>query len=81
MESHLGDRIRMARMRRRLSQAELARRIGISTNAMNQMEMGITDPRASRIKAIAEVLGVTTDFLLGRGEVEESEMTGCEVFA
>lgn len=68
MEETLGERIRLARTSRRLSQAELARRIGISTNAMNQMEMGITDPRASRITAIAEVLNVSTDYLLLRKE-------------
>ena len=73
MAEHLGDRIRLARTRLRLSQAELARRIGISTTAMNQIEMGVTDPRASRIKAIAEVLNVSTDYLFGRGEVAESD--------
>lgn len=65
----LGDRIRLARTRARMNQAELARRIGISANAMNQMEVGTTtDPRSSRIKAIAEVLGVSTDYLLDRKE-------------
>jgi len=67
-EETLGDRIRLARTRMRMNQAELARRIGISTTSMNQMEMGTTDPRASRIKAIAEVLGVSTDYLLDRKE-------------
>lgn len=68
MEETLGDRIRQARTRLRMSQAELARRIGISTTSMNQIEMGGTDPRASRITAIAEVLSVSTDYLLGRKE-------------
>jgi transcriptional regulator with XRE-family HTH domain len=63
----LGDRIRVARVRARLNQAELARRIGVSTNAMNRLEIGITtDPHASRITAIADVLDVSTDYLLGR---------------
>ena len=47
----------------RISQAELARRIGISKTAMNAIEGGATDPRASRIVAIAQVLGVSTDTL------------------
>jgi transcriptional regulator with XRE-family HTH domain len=50
-----------------MSQAELARRIHVSLNTLNKIEAGTTpDPRASRIKAIAEVLGVSTDLLLGR---------------
>jgi transcriptional regulator with XRE-family HTH domain len=67
MQATLGMRIREARQRYGMSQAELARRIGISTVAMNQIELGETDPRASRITAIAETLRVSTDsLLLGR---------------
>jgi transcriptional regulator with XRE-family HTH domain len=69
MEEHLGDRIRSARVRLRMTQADLARQIGISTTAMNAIEMGTTDPRASRILAIATALKVSTDFLLGRKEL------------
>ena len=68
MEETLGDRIRLARARLRISQAELARRIGISTTSMNAIESGQTDPRASRIKAMADVLHVSADYLLGRKE-------------
>jgi transcriptional regulator with XRE-family HTH domain len=60
----LGDRIRQARERVGLSQIELARRIGLSKNAMNSIEAGDADPRASRIVAIAQELGVSTDALL-----------------
>jgi transcriptional regulator with XRE-family HTH domain len=63
----LGDRIRQAREHAKMSQAELARRIGLSKNAMNAIEAGETDPRASRITAIAKTLQVSTDsLLLGR---------------
>ena len=71
--TELGDRIRQVRMDYGMSQAELARRIKVSMNAMNKIEMGETpDPRASRIKAIADVLGVTTDYLLGRTEQKKA---------
>jgi len=71
MQDSLGQRIRRARVRHGITQAELARRIGVSTNTMNNIETGETpDPRASRIKAIAEVLGVTTDALLNRPIVD-----------
>ena len=68
MADTLGDRIRQARARLRMSQAELARRIGISTTAMSAIESDVTDPRASRITAMADVLGVTADYLLGRAD-------------
>ena len=62
----LGDRIRQARDRYGMSQAELARRIGVSATALNQIESGKTsDPGVSRIIGIAAILGVSADYLLG----------------
>jgi transcriptional regulator with XRE-family HTH domain len=70
MSESLGERIRNVRLRYGMSQAELSRRIGVSLNTMNKIEGGDTpDPRASRIKAIADTLGVSTDYLLGRKEL------------
>jgi transcriptional regulator with XRE-family HTH domain len=76
MAKTLGARIRQARLRYGMSQAELARRIGISGTALNQIESGKTpDPGVSRIVGIASVLGVSTDhLLLGRKDDEEDEM-------
>jgi transcriptional regulator with XRE-family HTH domain len=74
MSESLGERIRKVRIRYGMSQAELARRIKVSLNTMNKIEAGETpDPRASRIKAIADVLGVSADYLLGR-EDEAGEL-------
>ena len=74
MSETLGERIRRVRLRYGMSQAELARRIKISGNSLNKIEAGETpDPRASRIKAIADVLGVTTDYLLRGEDDTESE--------
>lgn len=67
MPDSLGERIRRARCCYGMSQAELARRIKVSANAMHKIEVGATpDPRVSHIAAIADVLGVSMDALLGR---------------
>jgi transcriptional regulator with XRE-family HTH domain len=71
-EETMGDRIRMHRARLRMSQTQLAKLVGLSLNSISAIEAGHTDPRASRLKAIAKVLGVTTDYLLGC-EDEQSE--------
>jgi transcriptional regulator with XRE-family HTH domain len=75
MAKTLGARIRQARLRYGMSQAELARRIGISSTALNQIESGKTpDPGVSRIVGIASVLGVSTDYLLlGPNDEDEDE--------
>jgi len=68
MAETLGSRIRQARDHYGMSQAELARRIGISATALNQIESGKTsDPGVTRIVKIAETLGVSADLLLGIG--------------
>ena len=62
----IGARVRAAREQRGMKQAELARRLGCSVNALSMLERdGINDPRASRIIGIAEVLQVSADYLLG----------------
>jgi len=72
MPETLGDRIRAARLRYGMSQAELARRVGVSTNAMNAMELNrVRNPGVLQVKAIAQVLGVSADYLLGLREHEE----------
>ena len=71
MEETLGQRIRKTRERYGMSQTTLAKRVGISKTAMNQIELGETlDPHVSRIKAIADVLHVSMDYLAGRKDEE-----------
>jgi len=67
MKQGLGARIRRARMRYGMSQAELARRIGISTQGMNLIETGNTPDPAAR------VLRVSADYLLGLHDNLETE--------
>jgi transcriptional regulator with XRE-family HTH domain len=67
MTSPVGTHIRQARLRYGMSQAELARRIGISKTAMNDLEQGKTrDPHLSYIVAIADELRLSLDALIGR---------------
>jgi transcriptional regulator with XRE-family HTH domain len=69
MVETLGERIRQARERYGMSQAELARRIKISKQALYQIESNKTpDPGVLKVKAIADVLNISMDALLGRDE-------------
>jgi transcriptional regulator with XRE-family HTH domain len=64
--STIGARVKEVRERCGIHQAELARRLGCSVNALSMLEKdAITDPRASRIIGIAEALNVSADYLLG----------------
>ena len=66
MKESLGMRIKLARTRRGLNQAELARAIGISKNSMNLIERDLRNPAFRWVQKIAEVLNVSLDYLGGR---------------
>lgn len=82
MSESLGDRIRKAREHYGMSQAELARRVKISKQALYQMESGKTeDPGVLKIKAIATTLRVNIAYLLGMSDdmTSEREPTALEL--
>lgn len=61
----IGNRIKQLRLERELSQDELARRSGYgSRSTINKIELGINDVPQSKIKAIAEALGVDVGEIL-----------------
>lgn len=62
----IGEIIKELRTERGLSQAALAREIGVSQKAVDYWERGINEPKASYIVALAEFFGVSSDELLGR---------------
>ncbi len=62
----IGEIIKELRTERGLSQAALAREIGVSQKAIDYWERGINEPKASYILALAEFFGVSSDELLGR---------------
>jgi putative transcriptional regulator len=70
MHPLLGDQIRRARLRYGMSQAELARRVGLSAQGMNDLEQNKTrEPRFSTVVKIAQVLGVGLDTFVTHQEV------------
>lgn len=59
----LGQRIRMARKRRKLSQPALAGLLEISPQAVSQWETGKTGPERQMIPAITKILRITEHWL------------------
>lgn len=60
----LGMRIALLRISKGWSQAELARRIGVSASAVGMYEQGRREPSLGLLVRLAQELGVTTDYLL-----------------
>ncbi len=56
----LGDRIRLLRIEKRLTQENMANDLGISITAYSKIERGKTNVSILRLEQIAAVLGVST---------------------
>ena len=62
----IGQNIKQIRLNRGLSQEELARRMGYkSRSSINKIEKGENDIPQSKIKAFAEALDTTPEYLMG----------------
>lgn len=59
------DRIRSAREMRGLNQQELAKMCGFAQTMLSHIERGTRLPRVDKVRAIAETLDVSADYLLG----------------
>lgn len=60
------QRLKAARRRRSLTQAQLAQRMGLPTSSIGHFESGARQPSAANLVRLANALGVSTDYLLGR---------------
>ncbi len=61
-----GERLLELRKERNISQATLAKLLGVSSGIVCLWETNRSEPTAPNIVKIAEFFNVTTDFLLGR---------------
>jgi transcriptional regulator with XRE-family HTH domain len=55
---YIGDRLKNLRTRRALTQQELAERAGISTNALNRLELDKAEPHMSTLRKLARALDI-----------------------
>jgi transcriptional regulator with XRE-family HTH domain len=75
----IGQRIRRAREHRGITQKELANLLGKTPQHISQIEVKGFAPRPELLKAIAQALNVTTDYLYGLTEVLDRTLTPAEV--
>lgn len=70
---NLGDRLKELRKKRKYSQEDLAKIIGINRGTYGQYEIGRRNPDYETLKKLAEFYGVTTDYLLGLEKKEKED--------
>ena len=65
MREDIADKIKALRESRGMTQAELARQLGITRSGVNAWEMGLSVPSTQYVVALALFFNVSSDFLLG----------------
>lgn len=67
----IGEKIKKLRKMNGLTQADIARELGITRSSVNAWEMGVSMPSTSYVIKLSRIFKVSTDYLLGleRGAV------------
>lgn len=72
----IADRIKSLREQRSMTQAELAKRLGITRSSVNAWEMGISVPSTQYLVEVAGIFKVSTDYLLGLSNTSTVSLRG-----
>ncbi|WP_031405327.1 helix-turn-helix domain-containing protein [Geobacillus vulcani] len=67
------QRLRMLRKAKGLTQEELGRRVNVTKVSISGYENGNRTPDMDTLKALADVLGVSVDYLLGRNNIQSDD--------
>lgn len=60
------ERLRQLREHRRIKRYVLSERCGLHSDAVRRYEMGEATPSMDALKSLADELGVSVDYLMGR---------------
>lgn len=66
--------IKDIRTRKGLTQAEVASALGVSSVVYSRYETGSRQPSIDILIQLADIFGVTVDYLLGRQDIEDSKL-------
>lgn len=71
MNLKIGEKIRALRLQQKMTQEQLADRLGVSYQSISRWENGITYPDIEFLPAIANYFSVSLDYLMGQDDAEK----------
>lgn len=74
----IADTIKELRLARGWTQAELARRLGITRNGVNAWEQGLSTPSLASVIELSKVFSVSSDYLLGLSALDTISVSGLD---
>lgn len=72
------EKIKELRQARGWTQADLARRLGVTRNGVNSWEQGLSMPSPASLVDLARLFSVSTDYLLGVEQLNSVNVTGLD---
>lgn len=71
-----GNILKTLRLREDMTQAQLARKLGLTKSVISAYETGLRFPSYDILIHIAKIYGVSTDYLLGLEHKQEIDLSG-----
>jgi transcriptional regulator with XRE-family HTH domain len=71
--------IKDIRLRKGLTQSDVAAALGVSSVVYSRYETGKRQPSIDMLIQMADIFGVTVDFLLGRQDIDDSTLSDYEL--
>lgn len=75
---NMGDKLKSLRLEKKLTQKQVADRIGLAISAVSSYESGCRYPSYEVLVQLARIFHVTTDYLLGMTDKRNIDVTGLD---
>lgn len=72
----VGDMLKKLREEKHMGQAQVARLVGVERSSVSLWENNLRQPSYATLVRLANLYGVTTDFLLGRADGRLLDLSG-----
>lgn len=73
---NMGEKIKSLRIEKKLTQKQVADRIGLAISAVSSYESGARYPSYDVLAKLARIFHVSTDYLLGMTDTRNVDVTG-----
>lgn len=75
---NMGEKLRVLRTEKKLTQKQVADRIGLAISAVSSYESGTRYPSYETLIKLSRIFHVSTDYLLGLTEKRSIDVTGLD---
>ena len=72
----MGEKLKSLRIEKKLTQKQVADRIGLAISAVSSYESGTRNPSYDVLAKLARIFHVSTDYLLGMTDTRNIDVTG-----